>query len=57
MLELFSGTGVMSAAFRDAGWTTRTVDWSLPADLNADIGRLAVKDVLELCDGCRPDVV
>lgn len=57
MLELFSGTGVMSAAFREAGWSTRTVDWSLPADLNADIGRLTVGEVLDLCDGRRPDVI
>lgn len=47
----------MSAAFREAGWTTRTVDWSQPADLNADIGQLTVDDVLDLCDGKRPDVI
>lgn len=56
LLELFSGTGVMSAMFRRAGWRTFTVDWSLPADLNTDIGRLTVDDVTALC-GRRPDVI
>ena len=42
VLELFSGTGVLSAAFRERGHRTLTVDWSeaLKPDWNADIGTL-----------------
>lgn len=58
MIELFSGTGVMSAAFRALGWDTLTVDWDprLPADVHADIGALDAATLTRLAGG-RPDVV
>lgn len=58
MIELFSGTGVMSAAFRHLGWNTLTVDWdpNLPADIHADIGTLDADTLTRLAGG-RPDVV
>ena len=37
MLDLFSGTGSVSAVFRTAGWETTTLDKGLPADIQADI--------------------
>lgn len=58
MIELFSGTGVMSAAFRDRGWHTLTVDRDprLPADAHLDIGALDADTLTRLAGG-RPDVV
>ena len=58
MIELFSGTGVMSAAFRALGWDTLTVDWDprLPADAHLDIGALDADTLTRLAGG-RPDVV
>ena len=37
MLDLFSGTGSVSTAFRAAGWETTTLDRDLPADIQADV--------------------
>ena len=58
MIELFSGTGVMSAAFQALGWRTLTVDWDpkLPADVHTDIGALDAGTLIRLAGG-RPDVV
>ena len=57
VLELFSGTGVLSAAFRGRGHETLTVDWeeSHKPDLKADIGTLSADDVVRLFG--RPDVI
>lgn len=56
MLELFSGTGAVSSAFRRAGWEAYTVDWEADADLRKDIEFLTAEDVEGLC-GRAPDVV
>ena len=37
MLDLFSGTASVSAAFRAAGWETTSLDRDLPADIRTDI--------------------
>jgi len=37
ILELFSGSGIMSKTFRDAGHETVTLDTNYPADISADI--------------------
>ena len=57
VLELFSGTGVLSAAFRERGHRTLTVDWeeSHKPDLKADIGMLTADDIVRLFG--RPDIV
>ena len=57
VLELFSGTGVLSAAFRERGHETLAVDWddAHNPDLRADIGALTAEDVLSRFG--RPDVV
>ena len=57
VLELFSETGVLSAAFRERGHRTLTVDWeeSHKPDLKADIGTLSADDVVRLFG--RPDVI
>ena len=57
VLELFSGTGVLSAAFRERGHGTLTVDWeeSHKPDLKAEIGTLSADDVVRLFG--RPDVI
>ena len=57
VLELFSGTGVLSAAFKERGHGTLTVDWeeSHKPDLKADIGTLSAYDVVRLFG--RPDVI
>ena len=57
VLELFSGTGVLSAAFRERGHRTLTVDWeeSHKPDLKADIGALTADDIVRLFG--RPDIV
>lgn len=58
LLELFSGTHVLSDAFRERGWETCTVDWdeSVEADYHVDIGNLTVDDVIGMCGGI-PDVI
>ncbi len=57
VLELFSGTGVLSAAFRERGHTTLTVDWeeSHKPDLKADIVALSADDIVRLFG--RPDII
>ena len=57
VLELFSGTGVLSAAFRERGHGTLTVDWeeSHKPDLKADIGTITADDIIRLFG--RPDVI
>ena len=57
VLELFSGTGVLSAAFRERGHRTLTVDWeeTHKPDLKADIGTLTAEDIVRLFG--RPDIV
>lgn len=56
-LELFSGTGILSAAFRKRGHETLTVDWegAHKPDLEADIGTLTADEIVRLFG--RPDVV
>lgn len=56
MLELFSGTGNMAAAFREAGYKTLTVDLHQDADLQADIRELRPQEIIEQLGG-RPDVI
>ena len=36
MLELFSGTGRLAAAFRELGWETVTLDSQCKADINCE---------------------
>ena len=57
VLELFSGTGVLSAAFRERGHRTLTVDWSEAhkPDWKADIGMLTADEIVGRFG--RPDVV
>lgn len=57
VLELFSGTGVLSAASRERGHRTLTVDWdeSNKPDLKADIGTPTADDIVRLFG--RPDIV
>ncbi len=58
ILELFSGTGVLSAAFRERGHETLTVDWSRDGDnpdICTDIGGLRAEDVVRRF-GC-PDII
>ena len=57
-LELFSGTGVLAAAFRERGHETLTVDWSRDGDnpdICTDIGGLRAEDVARRFG--RPDIV
>lgn len=58
VLELFSGTGHISKAFKARGHEVYRVDWSekVEADLYADISKLLVNDIIDLCGGV-PDVV
>lgn len=58
ILELFSGQGSISKAFQAKGWEIYRVDWSekVEAELHADISKLTVDNVIELCGGV-PDVV
>lgn len=58
ILELFSGFGHISDAFKRAGHEVFRVDWSekLDAELHADVSKLITKDVIKLCGGV-PDVV
>lgn len=56
MLELFSGSGNMAAAFREAGYKTLTVDLNEAADLQADIRQLTPEMIVERLGG-YPDVI
>lgn len=58
VLELFSGTGVLSAAFRERGHRTLTVDWhraECKPDIWRDIAYLEAKEIIKRFG--RPDVV
>jgi hypothetical protein len=58
VLELFSGTGHISNAFRKRGHKARKVDWShdLDANLHTDISTMTAEDIKKLCHG-RPGVI
>lgn len=58
LLELFSGNGDISKAFKSKGWDVYKVDWSekVEADLHADVLTLSAEDLIKLCGGV-PDVV
>jgi len=56
MLELFSGSGNMAAAFREAGYTTLTIDLHAFADLQMDIREVTPEMVIERLGG-YPDVI
>ena len=58
LLELFSGQGNISKAFRSKGFDTFRVDWShkVEAELHADVSKLTSDDVIKLCGGI-PDVI
>lgn len=58
VLELFSGTGVLSEHFRAHGHEAYTVDYNpdLHPDLVLDISKINVSDIRNLCDGI-PDVI
>lgn len=56
MLELFSGTGNMAAAFSAEGYRTLTVDLYEGADLQMDVRELTVEMILDHLGG-YPDVV
>lgn len=49
LLELFAGTGEVSAAFRDRGFDTFEVDWNekFDSDLHCDIGTLTTQEVID----------
>ncbi len=57
ILELFSGTGEISAEFRKFGFESFTIDWNekLDADMHCDIGKLELEDLPEKFR--HPDVV
>ena len=55
VLELFSGTGVLSAAFRERGHRTLTVDWSGKPDIFRDISYLGAKEIIKRFG--HPDVI
>lgn len=56
MLELFSGSGNMAAAFRKAGYRTLTIDLFEAADLQADIKELSPETIIKELGG-RPTVI
>ena len=58
LLELFSGQGSISASFKANGFETYRVDWSekIEAELHADVTRLTLGQIIELCGGV-PDIV
>lgn len=58
VLELFSGTGAISNAFKAAGDIVFSVDWDIKCEpsLHCDIEQLTVKDILNLCGG-KPDII
>ena len=58
VLELFSGNGDISKAFKERGHEVFRVDWSekVEAELHADVSKLTVEDIIELCGGI-PDVI
>jgi hypothetical protein len=56
MLELFSGSGNMAAAFKAAGWQTCTVDLHKDADIQADVRSIDPAMILDHLGG-YPDVI
>jgi site-specific DNA-cytosine methylase len=58
ILELFSGQGSISATFKEHGHQAFKVDWSekTEADLHADVAKLTIEQVIDLCGGV-PDVI
>ena len=58
LLELFSGLGSISKEFVSRGGQAFRVDWSkdLEAELHADVSKMEVNDVIQLCGGI-PDVI
>lgn len=58
ILELFSGNGDISDAFKSRGHEIYRVDWSdkVEAELHADVSKLTVDDIINLCDGV-PDII
>jgi site-specific DNA-cytosine methylase len=58
ILELFSGQGSISAAFKQQGHEAYRVDWStkIDAELHADVNELTADRLIELCQGV-PDVI
>lgn len=58
LLELFSGQGTISESFKEGGFETYRVDWSekVKAELHADVTKLTIEQIIELCGGV-PDIV
>lgn len=56
MLELFSGTGRMAAAFRERGYRTLTVDAFEQADIKKDIRQITREDIVSALGGV-PDII
>lgn len=56
MLEVFSGSGNMARAFREAGYKTLTVDLHKDADLQIDVREITYDMVVEHL-GKEPDVI
>ena len=58
LLELFSGNGDISKAFKAKGYEVYRVDWSekCEAELHADVSKLTTDDIIKLCGGV-PDVI
>lgn len=58
ILELFSGNGDISNAFRNRGHEVYRVDWSekVEAELHADVNTLSTSDIIKLCGGI-PDII
>ena len=57
VLELFSGTGQLSNAFKESGHETFTVDWNkdFDSDLHIDIGQLTTEIIIK--NFGRPDII
>lgn len=58
ILELFCGTKSISLAFQRKNHQVYTIDWdkSFNPDLQIDIEKLTIKDILKLCNG-KPDIL
>jgi hypothetical protein len=56
MLEVFSGSGRISNAFRAGGWNVRTIDLYYNSDLMKDVLELTRRDITDLCKGI-PDFI
>lgn len=48
MLELFSGSGNMAAAFKAAGYTVATVDLECEATIKKDVRELTAQEVIDV---------